>query len=269
MIRIIGGGLAGCEAAWQAASLGVVSSSMKCGRCDRPPFTRPIAWRSSSAATPSAETSWTTPSGSSRRRCGGLVRSSCGRPKRPGARGRCAGGGSRDVRAGGHGRRARTSAHHRCARGGDRRSPTTASMCRSIVATGPLTSETLSADIARLVGADHLYFYDAISPIVLAETIDRGKVVPGIAMGPEPPAALPTCQTPRRSRVSGVRRRRWQGDYLNCPLTRGEYGAFYDALRDRRVSHRPRFRQGEVLRGLPADRGHGAPRARYAALRAR
>ena len=45
-----------------------------------------------------------------------------------------------------------------------------------IVATGPLTSEALSADIAELVGAEHLYFYDAISPIVLAESIDRGKV---------------------------------------------------------------------------------------------
>ncbi len=45
-----------------------------------------------------------------------------------------------------------------------------------IVATGPLTSETLSADIAALVGGDHLYFYDAISPIVLAGTIDMTKV---------------------------------------------------------------------------------------------
>ena len=45
-----------------------------------------------------------------------------------------------------------------------------------IVATGPLTSRSLSADIAAVVGSDHLYFYDAISPIVLAETIDRSKV---------------------------------------------------------------------------------------------
>ena len=45
-----------------------------------------------------------------------------------------------------------------------------------ILATGPLTSAALSADIARLVGQEHLYFYDAISPIVLAETIDREKV---------------------------------------------------------------------------------------------
>ena len=47
-----------------------------------------------------------------------------------------------------------------------------------IVATGPLTSDALSADIARLVGGEHLYFYDAISPIVLAETIDRIEGVP-------------------------------------------------------------------------------------------
>ena len=45
-----------------------------------------------------------------------------------------------------------------------------------IVATGPLTSDSLSRDIAALVGGDHLYFYDAISPIVLAESIDMAKV---------------------------------------------------------------------------------------------
>ncbi len=45
-----------------------------------------------------------------------------------------------------------------------------------IIATGPLTSDTLSADLAALVGREHLAFYDAISPIVLAESIDRRKV---------------------------------------------------------------------------------------------
>src|SRR5437667_9225229 len=45
-----------------------------------------------------------------------------------------------------------------------------------IIATGPLTSDALSAEIAALVGSKHLYFYDAISPIVLAETINREKV---------------------------------------------------------------------------------------------
>lgn len=45
-----------------------------------------------------------------------------------------------------------------------------------ILATGPLTSEALSAEIATLVGASHLYFYDAISPIVSGESLDRSKV---------------------------------------------------------------------------------------------
>ncbi len=56
------------------------------------------------------------------------------------------------------------------------RIPDDQSMYPLIIATGPLTSETLSQDIAVLVGAKHLYFYDAISPIVLAETLDMTKV---------------------------------------------------------------------------------------------
>src|SRR5205823_5587746 len=89
------------------------------------------------------------------------------------------------------------------------RIPNDPSMFPLIIATGPLTSETLSADIAQLVGADHLYFYDAISPIVLAETIDMNKV---------------------------FRASRWErgsnedGDYLNCPFNKDEYDRFYDAV---------------------------------------
>jgi len=88
-----------------------------------------------------------------------------------------------------------------------------------IVATGPLTSDALAADIARIVGSDHLYFYDAISPIVLAETIDHSKVFRasrwGRSLGPP-------------SVACGVDD--GQGDYLNCPLTREEYERFYDAV---------------------------------------
>ena len=90
-----------------------------------------------------------------------------------------------------------------------------------VVATGPLTSDALSAGLAAIVGQDHLYFYDAISPIVLADTIDRAKVF-------------------RASRWDRSLRRQadgaacgvddGQGDYLNCPLTREEYDRFYDAL---------------------------------------
>jgi methylenetetrahydrofolate--tRNA-(uracil-5-)-methyltransferase len=97
-----------------------------------------------------------------------------------------------------------------------------------IVATGPLTSEALSKDIAALVGADHLYFYDAISPIVLAETIDRGKV-------------FRQSRWDRSLKAEGKREKAegfapacgiddGEGDYLNCPLTADEYARFYDAL---------------------------------------
>jgi methylenetetrahydrofolate--tRNA-(uracil-5-)-methyltransferase len=110
-----------------------------------------------------------------------------------------------------------------------------------IVATGPLTSDALSADIARIVGAEHLYFYDAISPIVLAETIDRSKVFrasrwdrdlrgrAGAAAGSPDPDAGSGRGRPATSGVA-CSVDDAQGDYLNCPLTRPEYEAFYDAL---------------------------------------
>ena len=91
-----------------------------------------------------------------------------------------------------------------------------------IVATGPLTSDALSGDLASVVGQAHLYFYDAISPIVLAETIDRSKVFRQSRWdrsfrGPDPVG--PACGIDDG-----------EGDYLNCPLTRDEYEAFYRAL---------------------------------------
>src|SRR5437667_557426 len=91
-----------------------------------------------------------------------------------------------------------------------------------IIATGPLTSETLSADIARIVGGDHLYFYDAISPIVLAETIDMEKVFRASRWGRSLRSA------PDSGVACGVDD--GQGDYLNCPLTKEAYDRFYDAL---------------------------------------
>ena len=88
-----------------------------------------------------------------------------------------------------------------------------------IVATGPLTSEALSRDLASFVGRDHLYFYDAISPIVLAETIDRDVVFRASRWdrGANPP---PDAE---QAAPDG-------GDYLNCPMTVEEYARFYDAL---------------------------------------
>ena len=104
-----------------------------------------------------------------------------------------------------------------------------------VLATGPLTSDALSSEIASLVGSGHLYFYDAISPIVLAGSIDRSKVFRASrwdrSLGPastgvaEPKADVePAPGAPACGVDDG------QGDYLNCPFSREEYEAFYDAL---------------------------------------
>jgi methylenetetrahydrofolate--tRNA-(uracil-5-)-methyltransferase len=113
-----------------------------------------------------------------------------------------------------------------------------------IVATGPLTSEVLSSDIARLVGNTQLYFYDAISPIVLAETIDRTKVFRQSrwnrslqggrgargAQGAQNAQGAQSAQNASLSTAVACGVDDGQGDYLNCPLTREEYERFYDAL---------------------------------------
>ena len=76
----------------------------------------------------------------------------------------------------------------------------------TVVASGPLTSSALSDEIARLTGTEHLAFYDSISPIVDAETIDRERV------------------------YLAARWDKGSADYINCPFTREEYETFLDAL---------------------------------------
>jgi len=106
--------------------------------------------------------------------------------------------------------------------------PQDPSMYPLIIATGPLTSDSLSRDIAALVGGDHLYFYDAISPIVLAETIDTGRVFRASrwdrSLRNEETVGADLQVGPSCAVDDG------HGDYLNCPLTREEYDRFYEAL---------------------------------------
>ena len=77
----------------------------------------------------------------------------------------------------------------------------------AIVATGPLTSPALSHCLQGVLGDAYLYFYDAIAPIVTTESIDRTVV------------------------FSASRYGKGGDDYLNCPMTREEYYAFVDAVR--------------------------------------
>jgi methylenetetrahydrofolate--tRNA-(uracil-5-)-methyltransferase len=99
-----------------------------------------------------------------------------------------------------------------------------------IIATGPLTSDSLSRDIAALVGGDHLYFYDAISPIVLAETIDMAKVFRASRWGRSLRENHQHGPWPEQRRGPACGLDDGEGDYLNCPFTPGEYGRFYEAL---------------------------------------
>ncbi|MEO6804827.1 MAG: methylenetetrahydrofolate--tRNA-(uracil(54)-C(5))-methyltransferase (FADH(2)-oxidizing) TrmFO [Edaphobacter sp.] len=76
----------------------------------------------------------------------------------------------------------------------------------TILASGPLTSPALAAELQRLTGSDHLAFYDSISPIVDATTIDMNKV------------------------YFAARYDKGTADYINCPFTKEEYDRFMEAL---------------------------------------
>jgi methylenetetrahydrofolate--tRNA-(uracil-5-)-methyltransferase len=75
-----------------------------------------------------------------------------------------------------------------------------------VVATGPLTSDALAEDITRLAGRDQLYFFDAMAPIVTASSINLERAFRAARYG------------------------RGNDDYINCPLTSEEYAAFVDQL---------------------------------------
>jgi methylenetetrahydrofolate--tRNA-(uracil-5-)-methyltransferase len=76
----------------------------------------------------------------------------------------------------------------------------------SIIATGPLSSDALTVEIMKLTGSDQLYFYDAIAPIVAADSVDRSIAFPAARYG------------------------KGGDDYLNCPFDREQYARFYAEL---------------------------------------
>jgi methylenetetrahydrofolate--tRNA-(uracil-5-)-methyltransferase len=107
-----------------------------------------------------------------------------------------------------------------------------------VVAAGPLASHALSRSIAELTGQGHLYFYDAIAPIVAAESIDMSKAF-------------------RAGRYAEG------ADYINCPMSRDEYDVFVEALVNAEVAplhgfelEDPRFFEGCLPIEVMARRGH-------------
>ncbi len=94
----------------------------------------------------------------------------------------------------------------------------------AVVATGPLTTPALGEKIAALLGQDSLFFYDAAAPIVLYESLDTDKVF-------------------RASRYQEG------GDYLNCPMTRDQYMAFWQALIGAETASVHGFEERHVFEG--------------------
>jgi methylenetetrahydrofolate--tRNA-(uracil-5-)-methyltransferase len=113
----------------------------------------------------------------------------------------------------------------------------------TVVATGPLTSQALADEIAEFTGGEHLYFYDAMAPIVVSDSIDESICF----------------------RASRYGRGEGEGDYLNCPMSRDEYERFMAALLEAETAplrefelEDPRFFEACLPIEVLAARGHKA-----------
>jgi len=93
-----------------------------------------------------------------------------------------------------------------------------------VIATGPLTADALAAQIGQLTGTDYLHFFDAAAPIVTRESVDEGIAFWASRYG------------------------KGDADYLNCPMTKEEYEVFYEAL-IHAETHQPKEFEGEVFEG--------------------
>lgn len=100
----------------------------------------------------------------------------------------------------------------------------------TIVATGPLTSDGLTKAVAQITGSDSLYFYDAAAPIVTEESIDKSKV------------------------FKAARYDKGTADYINCPMTKEEYARFYNELITAETVSLKEFENQKVFEGcMPVE----------------
>ena len=95
----------------------------------------------------------------------------------------------------------------------------------TIIATGPLTSESLSEEIAKLTDKEKLFFYDAAAPIVTKESIDMEKAFTADRYG------------------------KGDSDYINCPMTKEEYELFYNELINAEIVNKHEFEKGNLFEG--------------------
>jgi len=114
-----------------------------------------------------------------------------------------------------------------------------------IIATGPLTSDALSEDILRLTGGG-LHFYDASAPIISADSVDMSCAFTGDRYG------------------------KGTGDYINCPMNKEEYYTFVDELLSAEKAHLHEFEKGEIFEGcmpLEVMASRGRDTLRYGTLK--
>jgi methylenetetrahydrofolate--tRNA-(uracil-5-)-methyltransferase len=218
-VHIAGGGLAGCEAAWQLAERGfsVVLHEMRPLRSTPAHRTDLLAELVCSNTFKSTETS--NAHGllkAEMRALGSLILRAADEARVPGGSALAV---DRDVFS---------AAVHRWVSAHPRieivRDEVTELPSPGIVATGPLTSDALSATIQTRLGVDSLAFYDAIAPIVAGESIDPSIVFRASRYGKETMSAADAAGSEGGPALAG------EGAYVNCPFTREQYEGFLDAL---------------------------------------
>lgn len=205
-IQILGGGLAGCEAAWQIARAG-----LDCTLIEMRPMRSTDAHKTGDLAELVCSNSLKSESENTApwllkeelRRLDSLLLACAQRARVPGGHALTV---DRNVFAREVTDAIESNPHIELCR---REAVSVPAESVTIVATGPLTSGPLADDVARMTGAERLYFYDSISPIVDAESIDLSIAFRASRYG--------------KSLDGG-------DDYLNCPFNREQYERFVDAL---------------------------------------
>jgi len=228
-VIVVGGGLAGCEAAWQLARRGIpvrlieMRPERMTGAHRTGCLAELVCSNSLGSSLPDRAAGWLVDELS---RCGSLlieVARECAVP----AGGALAVDRDRFACTVTHRIEAHPNIHV------ERREVTAVPPPPCILATGPLTSPALSGDLERMVGQQALFFYDAIAPIVAGDSLDRSIVFSASRRGR---GVLP------------------EGDYLNCPFTREEYDRFVEALRTAERAPLAEFER-EIDQGVKAGEG--------------
>ena len=213
LLHIVGGGLAGSEAAWQLAERGhdVVLHEMRPVRTTEAHKTERLAELVCSNTFKSTETVNAHGLLKAEMRLLGCMILECADEARvPGGSALTV-----DREAFSQAVHERVTAHRRIT---IERGEVSALPSPGIVATGPLTSDALAEAIRARLGVDGLAFYDAIAPIVSHDSIDHDIVFRASRYGKETMPGLSTAEGES------------DGAYLNCPMTREQYEAFLDAL---------------------------------------